>query len=98
MAEHLRNVFTSGAQCYLVSVAKFAGGIERAIAQLSEIARRYSVPVLMSNYVGECDRHPCAGQSSVWNNKGELITQLNGVDEGIIIFDTDTQGLQQIIL
>jgi predicted amidohydrolase len=95
---HVEDVFAHGAQCYVVSVAKFAGGIERAITQLSETAARYSVPVLMSNYVGECDHQACAGQSSIWNNKGELIAQLNDVDEGILIFDTHLQSIQKIII
>ncbi len=49
--------------------------------------------VLMSNCVGHCDNFESAGKSSVWNDKGLLIGQLNDTNEGILIFDTDTQKL-----
>jgi hypothetical protein len=32
-------------------------------------------------------------KTSVWNNKGVLLGQLNDANEGIIIFDSDTQDL-----
>lgn len=33
------------------------------------------------------------GKTSVWNNKGWLVGQLNDTNEGILIIDTDTQEL-----
>lgn len=91
--EHAEDAYESGAEVYIASVAKSAEGVERAAERLSEVARRYSMAVLMSNCVGHCDTFESAGQSSVWNDKGLLIGQLNGTDEGIIIFDTDTQEI-----
>jgi len=35
----------------------------------------------------------CAGKSSVWNEKGELIGQLGAKEEGLIIFDTKSKEL-----
>ncbi|MCL4302192.1 MAG: carbon-nitrogen hydrolase family protein [Anaerolineae bacterium] len=93
--EHAENAFKSGAEVYLASVAKFVNGVEKAMVRLSEIATRYSMTVLMSNCIGLADGQECAGQTSVWNNQGLLVGQLDGTHEGIIIFDTDTQELIQ---
>lgn len=91
--EHAEKAFESGAEIYIASVAKFVNGIEKALTRLFEIAGKYSMTVLMSNFVGHCDGHECAGKSSIWNNKGLLAGQLNETDEGILIIDTDTQEL-----
>ena len=89
--EHAENAFKNGTEIYIASVAKFANGIEKAVNRLSEIAGKYSMTVLMSNSIGKSDGHECAGKTSVWNKKGVLAGQLNDTNEGIIIFDTDTQ-------
>jgi predicted amidohydrolase len=91
--EHSENAFKSGAEIYIASVAKTAIGVEKAITNLSDIANRYSMTVLLSNCVGQCDGDECGGKTSVWNSKGLLRGQLNDTNEGIIIFDTDTQEL-----
>ncbi|MBE7551601.1 MAG: carbon-nitrogen hydrolase family protein [Anaerolineales bacterium] len=93
--EHAENAFSSGAEIYMASVAKFVSGLEKAIIRLSEIASRYSMTVLMANCIGEADGQECAGKTSIWNNQGLLIGQLNDANEGLIIFDTDTQELIQ---
>jgi len=66
-----------------------------AIKRLAEIAEKYSIAVLMANCVGYCDNFECGGKTSIWNKKGLLAGQLNDTDEGILIFDTDTQELIQ---
>lgn len=91
--EHSENAFKSGAEIYMVSVAKFVTGVDKAMKRLSDIAKKYSMTVLMSNCVGEADGYECAGKTSIWNNKGLLVGQLNDTNEGIIIIDTDTQAL-----
>jgi len=91
--EHSENAYKSGAEIYIASVAKSADGVEKAIKTLSGIANKYSMTVLMSNCVGQCDGVECGGKTSLWNNKGLLSGQLNDTDEGILIIDTDTQEL-----
>jgi predicted amidohydrolase len=49
--------------------------------------------VVMSNSVGFCDDFESAGKSGVWNKKGELIGHLNETDEGILVYNTDTEEL-----
>jgi len=88
---HAEQAHKNGAETYIASVAKTVAGVEKAIESLSETAKRYSMTVLMSNCVGINDGAECGGRSSVWNDKGILLEQLNDKDEGMIIFDTDTQ-------
>ena len=89
--EHVENAFQKGASIYIASVAKFVNGIDKAIKRLSEIAQKYSMTVLMSNCVGQSDGQACGGKTSIWNNQGLLLAQLNDVDQGLLIIDTVTQ-------
>lgn len=91
--EHAENAFRSGAEIYIASVAKSVDGVEKAVKRLSEIANQYSMTVLMSNCIRHCDDFECGGKTSVWNNKGLLMAQLESMKEGIIIINTDTQEL-----
>jgi predicted amidohydrolase len=91
--EHSENAYKSGAEIYIASVAKTGDGVEKAIKSLSDIANKYSMTVLMSNCIGECDGFECGGKTSIWNNRGLLLGQLNDSDEGILIIDTDTQEI-----
>jgi predicted amidohydrolase len=93
--EHAENAFKAGADIYIASVAKTADGVEKAGKALSVIAKKYSMTVLMSNCTGHCDNFESAGTSSVWNNKGVLAGQLDTINAGILIFDTDTQRLTE---
>jgi predicted amidohydrolase len=93
---HAEQAYKHKAETYIASVAKTAAGVEKAIETLSETAKRYSMTVLMSNCVGINDGVECAGRSSVWDNKGILLEQLNDKDEGLIIFDSKTQKIVKI--
>jgi len=88
---HVKNVNNCGAKFYIASVAKFDDGIERALNRLSDIANEYSMIVLMANSVGKCGKNICAGRSSIWDNNGLLLGQLDNNKEGILIIDTDTK-------
>jgi predicted amidohydrolase len=89
--EHSDAAFKNGAKLYIASVAKTAKGVERSVVQLSDIANKYGMTVLMSNCVGMSEDGECAGRSSAWNNKGVLLGQLNDTGEGLLIIDIDTQ-------
>ena len=77
--EHAENAFKSGAEIYIASVAKSVNGVDQAIKRLSDIASKYSMTVLMSNCVGQADGEECGGKTSIWNNKGLLVGQLDTV-------------------
>jgi predicted amidohydrolase len=88
--EHHLNAAKTGADFYIASVAKFKTGLEDAMNKLSEIARRYQMTVLMANCSGTCDGNECAGKTSMWNNRGRLVAQLDEDEEGLLMIDTKT--------
>lgn len=44
----------------------------------------------MANYAGQSGGYECAGKSIIWNNKGEIIVQLDGNQEAILVYNTET--------
>lgn len=94
---HCKNAYENGANIYLASVAKFTNGIDMALDRLSQIADKYSMTVLMANCIGIAEGQECAGKSSVWNDRGTLLAQLNESTEGILILDTRTQVTSEIL-
>ncbi|HLG41411.1 MAG TPA: carbon-nitrogen hydrolase family protein [Chitinophagaceae bacterium] len=89
--EHAENAYKNGAKIYIASVAKSVAGVEKTFKDLSGIAGKYSMTVLMSNCIGHCDNFDCGGKTSAWNDKGILLGQLNDINEGILIVDTETE-------
>ena len=96
--EHAERAFAQGANVYLASVAKSASGVDLAAKRLAEIAQTYAVPVLMSSCIGPSDDFESAGKTSVWNREGLLIGQLNETNEGVLIFDMDTQQVIEEVM
>ncbi|REH01701.1 carbon-nitrogen hydrolase family protein [Flavobacterium aquicola] len=96
--EHSENAVKLGAEIYIASVAKSQNGINKAMSHYPAIAKKFSIPVLMSNCVGYCDNFTSAGQSAVWTKQGNLAGQLDDKTEGILIFDTETEEvIKQIV-
>jgi predicted amidohydrolase len=89
--QHAENASANGADFYIASVNKSVTAIDAALKRLAEIARKYSMTVLMSNCVGFCDGSRCAGKTSIWNDKGLIIGQLDDRSEGLLFFDTVSQ-------
>ena len=80
-----------GAEIYVASVAKSQKGVDKAMAYYPQVAKKYSMPVLMSNCVGYCGNFVSVGNSSVWTKQGKIIGQLDDKTEGLIMFDTETE-------
>ncbi len=97
LPDHVANASTGGAQLYLTSVAKSELGVAKAVQYYSQVAKKYSLPVVMSNAVGVCDTFVSAGQSSIWDINGSVIAQLDSKSEGIILFDTTTGHMQTLL-
>jgi predicted amidohydrolase len=88
--EHSANAFQKGADIYIASTVNSYNGVDKDLAILSNIAKNYSMMVLMANCIGQTGEYNCAGKSSVWDKQGNLLGQMNDVDEGILIFDSET--------
>ncbi|MNE95593.1 hypothetical protein D3C80_1936980 [compost metagenome] len=85
---HAAQARDSGAELYLVSVAKTAKGIREGNEHYPQVARTLGIPVLMANCVGPADNFVGAGGSAAWDSHGNLLAALDGRQEGIILLDT----------
>jgi len=92
-ASHSDKASQLGAEIYVASVAKSQNGIDKAIHHYPTIAKKFSMPVLMANCVGFCDNFQSVGKTSVWTKQGNLVGQLDDKQEGILIFDTETEEI-----
>ena len=90
---HPEKAAAEGARIYIASVAKSVIGTKTALKKLSEIAKKHRMTVLMANYVGYCDDFSCGGKSSVWNDRGQLLGQLDDHSEGLLMIDTGTGAI-----
>jgi predicted amidohydrolase len=81
-----------GAEIYLAAVANSINGINEAIETYPEMARKHAMPILMANFVGDVDTFKCYGHSAVWSKNGKIIAQLNEIQEGLIIYDSQTES------
>jgi predicted amidohydrolase len=88
--DHIKHAIDLGANIYIASVAKSQSGVEKAMYYFPAAARKYSIPILMSNCVGLCDDFESAGQSAIWDENGRMIAQLDHRKEGVLFFNTIT--------
>ncbi len=89
--EHFIKAKENKAEIYIASVAKPDRGTNKAYLHFSIISKEFKTPILMSNCVGYCDNFLSNGRSSVWNQKGELISELDTINQGIIVYDTEIE-------
>jgi predicted amidohydrolase len=92
--EHREHIRQNGTDIYLASVAKSKSGIHTALATLSETSQQLSCYSLLCNSIGLQDGVECAGRTSVWDDNGKLIEQLDDSHTGLIIFDTVTKATE----
>ena len=88
--DHFVNTIQKGVDIYIASVAKSKKGVKEASEFFSKKAKAHGLPIMMVNCIGACDDFESAGQSAVWNAKGELVSQLDSNHQGILIYDTET--------
>jgi len=89
--EHAENAYMNGANVYLASVLNTKDGVDKDINRISAIAKKYKMTAVMSNLVGKSGKYDCAGKSSCWNSEGTLIGQLDDANEGIMVYDTESE-------
>ncbi len=93
--EHFLNAKSQNIDLYIASVAKPKSGIEKVYNHFPKIANEFNTPILMSNCIGHCDNFMSVGQSAIWNKKGILIKQLNVNNQGVLIYDTETEQAEK---
>jgi len=94
--KHASDAKQLGADVYLASVAKPQNGIEKANICYPITAQKHIIPVLMVNCIGSCDNFMSVGQTSIWDKKGTIISQLDNENEGLLLFDTETNQVEKV--
>ena len=89
--EHFTKAKENDADLYIASVAKPDRGTDKAYLHFPSIAKEFQTPILMCNSIGYSDNFVANGLSSVWNNKGELLAQLDKDTQGLLIYATYTE-------
>jgi predicted amidohydrolase len=95
---HFIRAKEGGADIYIASVAKPLHGIQKAYQHFPRIANEFNTPVLMANSIGFCDNFLAGGQSAVWNQKGELLQQLDGQNQGLLLYNSELESAQVHLL
>jgi predicted amidohydrolase len=85
---HADDAARLGANVYLASAAKPARALAQAMLHYPAVARKYNMYVLMADCVGPSDDFVSVGQSAAWNNRGELLAQMDAESEGMVLVDT----------
>lgn len=89
--EHFVKAKEINADLFIASVAKPDRATDKAYIHFPSMAIEFETPILMCNSIGYSDNFIANGLSSIWNSKGELIGQLDDSNEGILIWDTETE-------
>ena len=84
---HPENACKRATDIYIASIFFTPNGIPNAYRDLQSYAQKHKMNVLMSNFSGESWGYPSAGQSAFWNNKGELVGQMNDSDSGLLLVE-----------
>ncbi|MFB3387912.1 carbon-nitrogen hydrolase family protein [Flavobacterium sp. LAR06] len=84
---HPENACKRATDIYIASIFFTPNGIPNAYRDLQSYAEKHKMNVLMSNFSGESWGSSSAGQSAFWNNKGELVGQMNDLDSGLLLVE-----------
>jgi predicted amidohydrolase len=96
VSQHAQAAHEHQASLYLASVAKSEVGVAKAYQRLAEVAQSYQMVVVMANALGVNDNFVSAGQSGVWNGRGELVAQLGSQAPGLLLYDTKADTAQVV--
>ncbi|WP_029272806.1 carbon-nitrogen hydrolase family protein [Flavobacterium sp. KJJ] len=89
---HPENACKRETDIYIASIFFSPNGIPNAYRDLQSYAQKHKMNVLMSNFSGESWGYPSGGKSAFWNNKGELIAQMNDSDSGLLLVEKNNDN------
>jgi predicted amidohydrolase len=87
--DHADHAAAMGANVYLASVAKPEGGMTKAVRHYPKMAQKHDMYVIMANCIGLNDDFVSVGRSAAWDRNGEMLTQMDGESEGILMVDLE---------
>lgn len=82
--KHPENANKRNSSIYIASIFFSPNGISQAHQSLQNYASKYQMNVLMANFGGDSYGSPSGGRSAFWNNKGELIAQMENSVSGLL--------------
>lgn len=85
--QHVKNAFNLGSSFYIPSIFFSLNGIPNAHKILSNYSKKYSLNILMSNFVNLSWNTQAGGKSAFWKNDGELLISMNESDSGLLIVE-----------
>ncbi len=96
--DHIQYAIKQGSKIYAASVLNSEKAMNKASKYMSKMSKQHNMIVLLANFIGESGGYQAAGQSSIWNTNGELVSRLNKTNEGILIFNTEShQIIKQMV-
>jgi predicted amidohydrolase len=90
--KHPENASKNNSSTYIASIFFSPNGIPQAHQSLQSYAAQYRMNVLMANFGGDSYGSPSGGRSAFWNNKGELIAQLQDSGSGLLLVEQQNNG------
>jgi predicted amidohydrolase len=95
---HPENASKNNVSIYIASIFFSPNGIPNAYRDLQSYAEKHQMNVLMSNFGGESYGCPSGGKSAFWNNKGELVGQMNDSDSGLLLVENKNDNWSSQII
>lgn len=85
--DHIDRVCNLEVDNYIPSIFYSKKGIQKGHDRLAMVAKKNRMNVLMSNFCGDCYGIKSGGRSAFWNNKGELVEELDEDSQGLLIVE-----------
>jgi predicted amidohydrolase len=96
--EHAKNASKKNSSTYIASIFFSPNGITQGHQSLQNYASQYQMNVLMANFGGDSYGYSSGGRSAFWNNKGELIAQMEDSGSGLLLVEKQDSGWKSKIL
>ena len=84
-ASHAATVASRGAQLYVASVMKTNAEMLDHVRRMKQYAIAHRMGVLTANYAGSSGRRKSAGKSAFWDERGDLIVQVDSNVESLLV-------------
>ncbi len=91
---HAEAAARAGATVYAAGVFITPTGIEADSTQLMGYAKKHRMVVLMANYAAPSGGFPTAGKSAIWDERGEMVVQAQGVGEALLLAHREGSALR----
>ncbi len=88
-ASHAATVASRGAQLYVASVMKTNAEMFDHVRRMNQYAIAHRMGILTANYAGSSGRRESAGKSAFWDERGDLIVQVDSNVESLLVSRRD---------